>query len=125
MLVGLRSGVRLELMTEGAVRFLVASTNAGKLRDFEYALGGSKGAGGLDGIAGNGGFDLAPLPGLGAIAAPAEDEASFAENARVKAIYYSRFAPGEMVLADDSGLEVDALGGAPGVRSARYAEDCG
>ncbi|HWZ52156.1 MAG TPA: non-canonical purine NTP pyrophosphatase [Granulicella sp.] len=98
------------------VRFLLASTNAGKLRDFEYALG-------LSGA--DGGFDLAPLPGLREIAAPAEDEASFADNARVKAIYYSRFAPGEMVLADDSGLEVDVLGGAPGVRSARYAEDCG
>ncbi|HEY1808393.1 MAG TPA: non-canonical purine NTP pyrophosphatase, partial [Acidobacteriaceae bacterium] len=45
-------------------------------------------------------------------------------NARLKAEYYSRFSP-EIVLADDSGLEVDALDGAPGVRSARFAEDAG
>jgi XTP/dITP diphosphohydrolase len=55
--------------------------------------------------------------------APAEDEPTFESNARVKAIYYSERTPGEIVMADDSGLEVDALGGAPGVRSARYADD--
>ena len=44
---------------------------------------------------------------------------------RLKAVYYSRFAPGELVVADDSGLEVEALGGAPGVRSARFAADSG
>ena len=50
-----------------------------------------------------------------------EDGATFEENARKKAEHYSRFAAGELVLADDSGLSVDALGGAPGVYSARYA----
>ena len=50
-----------------------------------------------------------------------EDGVTFDENARKKAEHYSRFAPGKIVLADDSGLEVDALGGAPGVHSARYA----
>ena len=50
-----------------------------------------------------------------------EDGATFEENARKKAEHYSRFAPGELVLADDSGLSVDALNGAPGVYSARYA----
>ncbi len=52
-----------------------------------------------------------------------EDGLTFEANARKKAEFYSRFAPGEIVLADDSGLEVDALGGAPGVHSARYAAD--
>ena len=49
-----------------------------------------------------------------------EEEATFAGNARRKALWYAR-ATGQICLADDSGLEVDALGGAPGVRSARYA----
>ena len=90
-------------------RLLVASSNKGKLRDFAIAAEGE--------------VNLAPLPGLEGIAAPDEDEDSFEGNARIKAAYYSLFAPGEIVIADDSGLEVDALKGAPGVRSARYAED--
>jgi XTP/dITP diphosphohydrolase len=52
-----------------------------------------------------------------------EDGLTFEANARKKAEHYSRLAAGEMVLADDSGLQVDALGGAPGVHSARYAAD--
>ena len=52
-----------------------------------------------------------------------EDDATFEANARKKAEAYSLYAPGEIVIADDSGLEVDALGGAPGVHSARYAAD--
>jgi XTP/dITP diphosphohydrolase len=64
---------------------------------------------------------LDPLPGLSNISSPVEDGATFEENARIKAEYYSRFAPGELVLAEDSGLSVDALNGAPGVYSARYA----
>ena len=51
---------------------------------------------------------------------PAEDGATFAENARSKALYYAR-ATGQWCLADDSGLQVEALGGAPGVNSSRYA----
>jgi XTP/dITP diphosphohydrolase len=90
----------------------IASTNAGKLRDFALA-------------AAQEGILILPLPGLNAIEAPAEDGLTFAENAREKALYYSRFLPGAMVLADDSGLEVDFLNGAPGVRSARYAADAG
>ncbi len=53
--------------------------------------------------------------------APPEDGTTFLENACSKALYYARFAPGGTVLADDSGLVVDALGGAPGVYSARYS----
>ena len=92
-------------------RLLVATTNAGKLRDFATAAGAQ--------------IAISPLPGLAGIVAPAEDEATFEGNARIKAIYYSQFAPGEVVIADDSGLEVDAIDNAPGVRSARYADDCG
>jgi XTP/dITP diphosphohydrolase len=90
----------------------VASTNPGKLRDFRLA-------------ALRHGIEILPIPGLNDIEAPAEDALTFADNASDKAIYYSRFLPGEMVLADDSGLEVDFLKGAPGVRSARFAADAG
>lgn len=96
------------------MRIYVATTNAGKLRDFGYA---AERAGS--------GVEIVPLPGLREIPAPAEDEATFEGNARVKALYYAAHAPGELVLADDSGLEVRCLQGAPGVRSARYAEDVG
>jgi XTP/dITP diphosphohydrolase len=91
----------------------IASTNPGKLRDFAAAASQSA----------RDRLSLAALPGLGDVPAPAEDESTFEGNARLKAIYYSHQAPGQIVLADDSGLEVDALHGAPGVRSARYAED--
>jgi XTP/dITP diphosphohydrolase len=90
----------------------VASTNPGKLRDFALAAAAH-------------GMLILPLPGLDAIEPPAEDGLTFEDNAREKAIYYSWFLPGEIVLADDSGLEVDILKGAPGVRSARYAADAG
>jgi XTP/dITP diphosphohydrolase len=89
------------------VRIYCATGNAGKLREFRLA-------GELPGI------DIEPLADLKAIPAPEENGATFEENARLKAAYYSRFAPGPL-FADDSGLEVDALGGEPGVYSARYA----
>lgn len=93
--------------------FLYAATsNPGKLRDFAYAAERHRER-----------FTLEPLPGLSEIAPPSEDEATFEANARAKAIYYSRHAPGQFVIADDSGLEVACLNGSPGVRSARYAED--
>lgn len=87
----------------------IATTNPGKLRDFAAAA--------------NHRVTIEPLPCLKEIPAPPEDEPTFEGNARIKALYYSRHSPGKIVLADDSGLEVDALDGAPGVRSARYAED--
>lgn len=96
------------------ITLYVATTNAGKLRDFEA----------IAREAGNG-VRFLPLPGLNAIPPPPENAATFEENAQLKAIAYSRYTPGEIVLADDSGLEVDALNGAPGVRSARYAADAG
>lgn len=89
-----------------------ATSNPGKLRDFAYAAERRHGA-----------FTLLPLPGIAEMTAPPEDEPTFEGNARAKAIYYSQHAPGELVIADDSGLEVACLNGAPGVRSARYAED--
>lgn len=63
---------------------------------------------------------LADLPRVASLPEPAEDAETFVGNAELKAAYYARHA-GLMCLADDSGLEVDALGGAPGVRSARFA----
>jgi XTP/dITP diphosphohydrolase len=65
-------------------------------------------------------IEIEPLPALEQIAAPEETGSDFEENAHLKAIYYSRFSSG-LVLADDSGLEVDSLNGAPGIYSARYA----
>jgi len=93
-------------------RLYVATSNRGKLRDFAVAAEASR-------------IRIEPLPGLSEIPAPAEDEPTFEGNACVKAAYYSQFAPGEIVLADDSGLEVHALCSEPGVRSARYAADAG
>ena len=104
------------------MRIFVASSNPGKLRDFAWAAAQSAAQSAAqlpDGIT------IEPLPGLKDIPAPPEDEPTFHGNARVKALFYAAFAPGHLVLADDSGLEVDALQGAPGVRSARYADDLG
>lgn len=87
---------------------LIATSNAGKLRDFAAA-------------AAEHGIAVDALPGFASLPPVPEDEPTFEANARKKAEAYSRYARGAMVLADDSGLEVDALQGAPGVRSARYA----
>jgi len=100
-------------------RLYAATSNPGKLRDFEAAAGAAAA------VPDTAHIIIEPLPGLNDLAAPPEDEPTFAANARLKAVYYSRFAPGEIVIADDSGLEVDALDGEPGVRSARYAADTG
>lgn len=95
-----------------ALRLYAATTSQGKLRDFRTAALAFS-------------IIIDPLPGMESISPPQEDGATFEANAVLKALYYSRSAPGALVLADDSGLEVDALGGEPGVRSARYAADAG
>ena len=89
------------------IRITLASSNAGKLR--EYAE-----------LAGSSSLELSLLPGFAELAPFEESAPTFAENAAGKALHYSKFTK-EIVLADDSGLVVPALGGAPGVHSARYA----
>lgn len=91
-------------------RVLIATSNPGKLRDFA-------------GAARSHGIEIAAIPNFASLPTPIEDGQTFEENARKKAEEYSLATPGEVVVADDSGLEVDALNGAPGVHSARYAAD--
>jgi XTP/dITP diphosphohydrolase len=91
------------------LRLFVASSNQGKLREYR-ALAGRTG----DSV------DLAFLPDFDSLPVFEEIWPTFAENAAGKALHYSRFAEG-IVIADDSGLVVPAIGGAPGVHSARYA----
>jgi len=88
------------------VKLLLASSNPGKLREYQVLAAGSA-------------VELALLPGFDRLPRFDESAPTFAENALGKALHYSRFA--ELpVIADDSGLVVPALGGAPGVHSARY-----
>jgi XTP/dITP diphosphohydrolase len=87
----------------------VASSNPGKLREYR-ALAEPSGAA----------VDLAFLPNFDSLPVFEEIWPTFAENAAGKALHYSRFGEG-LLLADDSGLVVPALGGRPGVHSARYA----
>lgn len=82
-----------------------ATSNPGKLREFRLAAGD---------------IEIEPIANLAGIPAPEETGATFEENAVLKAVYYSRFTS-DPVFADDSGLDTDALGGAPGVLSARFA----
>ena len=89
-------------------RILIATSNAGKLRDFA-------GAAARDGV------EVGGIPEFSSLPLVVEDGLTFEANARKKAEEYSRYVPGEIVVADDSGLEVDTLDGAPGVHSARYA----
>src|SRR5262252_1439396 len=91
-------------------KILIATSNAGKLRDFA-------------GAAASHGITVATLPNFASLPLVVEDGQTFEANARKKAEEYSLHAPGEVVLADDSGIEIDALGGAPGVHSARYAAE--
>lgn len=94
--------------SESMPRIYIATSNPGKLLEFREA-------------AGKLGIELEALPGLASVPQPEENGATFADNARIKAEYYSRLAPEELVMAEDSGLSVDELHGAPGIYSARYA----
>jgi XTP/dITP diphosphohydrolase len=91
-------------------KIFVATSNPGKLRDFAGAAAAHN-------------VQIEPIPNFAKLDSVVEDGMTFEENARKKADQYSLALPGEIVLADDSGLEVDALHGAPGVHSARYAAD--
>jgi XTP/dITP diphosphohydrolase len=88
-------------------KLVLASGNPGKLREYQVLAKGHA-------------LELELLPGFEALPEFKEDAPTFAENAAGKAIYYSRHCS-EVVFADDSGLVVPALGGSPGVMSARYA----
>lgn len=85
---------------------LIATTNAGKLREFLELLADLP-------------FDVRTLREATAVPAPEETGRTFAENARQKALYYAK-TTGWPTVAEDSGLEIEALDGAPGVHSARF-----
>jgi XTP/dITP diphosphohydrolase len=90
------------------IRLYCATGNPGKLGEFRLAAAQAP-------------VEIELLPGFSRIPPPVEDGATFEENAALKALHYAAGAPQPSLLfADDSGLEVDALGGEPGVRSARY-----
>jgi XTP/dITP diphosphohydrolase len=88
------------------VRLLIATTNPNKVREICQLL---------DGVP----VDLVTLAEWPQVAAPEETGLTFEENARAKALYYAA-ATGELTVAEDSGLVIDALEGAPGVESARF-----
>lgn len=90
-----------------AATLYLASANAGKLREFREAAKSL-------------GLRVEPVPNIQDLPICVEDGDTFEANARKKALHYSAFTDG-LVFADDSGICVDALGGAPGVFSARYA----
>jgi XTP/dITP diphosphohydrolase len=89
------------------IHLFCATGNAGKLREFQMASG-------------TGVVSIALLPNYKQLPPCIEDGVTFEENALLKARHYSPHAAG-LLFADDSGLEVDALGGAPGVYSARFS----
>ena len=88
-------------------KLVIATNNAGKLREFQQLLDGC-------------GFELVTPRDLGVNFDPEETGGTFAANATIKAVEAARSC-GLVALADDSGLEVDHLGGRPGIFSARYA----
>lgn len=94
-------------MNEFRPTLLIATKNAGKIKELERLLAGSP-------------VELRSLNEFPHVVEPEETGATFEENARLKAVYYAA-QTGLPSVADDSGLEVEALGGAPGIHSARYA----
>ena len=94
------------MASHGRRRLLIATTNPGKIREIRDILADVP-------------FELVTLADLPAIAEPEENGTTFAENARLKALYYAA-ATGLPSVADDSGIEIDALDKAPGVHSARW-----
>jgi XTP/dITP diphosphohydrolase len=88
------------------MRLLVATSNPDKLREIRHILAGLP-------------VEILSLDAFPGVAPPAETGSTFAENARAKAIYYAE-ACDTIAVAEDSGLEIDALGGEPGVHSARF-----
>jgi XTP/dITP diphosphohydrolase len=101
----------------GRAKLFLASSNPGKFREFR-ALATTAAPDRTD--AQDGCAEIELLPGFDSLPSFEEDAPTFAENALGKALHYSRLEEG-LVFADDSGLVVPALGGAPGVHSARYA----
>ena len=89
-------------------RLYVATSNPGKLRDFRAAATPYS-------------IEIEPLPNLKSLPEVIGDAPTFEANAEKKAEFYSLHSNGDPVFADDSGLAVDALNGAPGIHSARYA----
>lgn len=90
------------------LHLLIATTNAGKIREFRQMLGGGR-------------FEWSDLSQHSPVESVEETGRTFRANACLKAIYYAQHYK-TAVIADDSGLEVDALKGSPGVHSARWAE---
>lgn len=98
--------------TSGLRILYCASTSQGKLREFQAAtqqLGYAE-------------CSIRVLPDFAQMPSPEETGTSFEQNAILKAEYYSKYSQG-LVFADDSGLEVTALGGEPGIHSARFSGD--
>jgi XTP/dITP diphosphohydrolase len=95
---------------------LIATSNTGKLRDFAAAAAEHSSS-----VEHGPKIQVGSVPDIEKLRTPREDAPTFEANACKKAEHYSRHAKNEFVLADDSGLMVEILGGAPGVFSARYA----
>ena len=97
------------------MKLLVATTNPNKLREIRPLLEAPHQGGPYGHI----GYTLVTLADVAAVPEPEETGATFWENARIKALAYAA-ATGLTTVAEDSGFEIDALGGEPGVRSARF-----